>query len=200
MANDELRAALLTVAGVAEAQIDDEAEQPIARLILDGTREASDVERDVDRVMTTHTRPVRKRGGLGRDLGAVLERTEEEAAPRHMQPVPTAPTQGNLTVALEESASGTRLTVTDAAGRTAAVPTGWSDDELQAAAVAAVARISSVDSVAVLSSDTREVEGSRIATVLLQKADGSRHAGAAVVTGSLLYAVATAAAAALEVP
>ncbi len=137
-----------------------------------------------------------RRSGLGRGLGAVIATAVDEPAPAHLHQ--GAGRARSITVMITEDHRGTQVNVTDAEGRSAAVTTAWTERELRQATITAVARVLDAGSVTLISEAVQTIDETEIASVLLELEDGRRLAGSSVVTGTVTFAVAAAAMAALD--
>jgi hypothetical protein len=116
------------------------------------------------------------------------------AVGRSSVPSVSVPAGGELaSLAFEESSDGATVTAISTDGkrftrRAAAI----TDEAVAAAVVAAVGALAEGRPQRLVWVTTETVQGTTVVTVLVEKADGSRCAGAAVVRGAIAYAVARA--------
>ena len=222
---ESLRDELLAVAGVASVEVDTAADAPSGvkvRLLPDA--DAAAVGLEVQRVLASHG--MRSRVASDQAMAAltptmapapVPPRPETppptpqpdeaaEAAPAVVVSAPpqvpaaageTRPVLASL--AFEESDSGVVVTAVAADGRrfsrqAAAV----SDQAVGEAVVAAVGALSEGKPQRLLWMSAETIEGTEVVAVLVERADGTRLAGAAVVRAAKAYAVARATWAALR--
>ncbi len=214
MAVEDLRAALLAVPGVASVEVTEVADsEPVVRLWLDGTREAPDVQRDVDHVISLRgyrrkavPEPAGavaeppgngRRGGLGRGLETLIPVALEEEPPSHLHAVPRI---RFTKLSIEESSGGVSVRAIDASGRErAATVHGDGERALLEAVAAAVAGLHGVAAPRLLAVEEQALAGSDVVTVVVELTDGSRRAGAAVISGGKPFTVGKAVDAALSV-
>jgi len=133
---------------------------------------------------------VPKRSGLGRGFGSLLQTATDETAPAHLHGI--ADNTAGLWMAITETATGTVIEVSDATRRSATARSTWTDAEMRSAVVEAVASLLDHSTVTLVSAAIQTVEGSDIASVLLETEDGRRVAGSEVVRGTVAYAMARA--------
>jgi hypothetical protein len=134
----------------------------------------------------------RRRVGLGRGLDAVIAGAEEESPPAHVWPV----SSGDLRLSIAESAAGTTVTVSDERGRSQSVDGDWTEAGVRDAAIRAVAGLAGV-TVSRVTAAVLPMDDSMVMTLLLEAEDGARHAGAAVISGTVAFAAVEAAVAAI---
>lgn len=134
----------------------------------------------------------RRRVGLGRDLDDMIAGAEEESPPAHMQRVP----ETDVRLSIAESAAGTTVSVSDERGRSVSVDGDWTENGLRDAAIRAVAGLAGVP-VAKVMVAVAPMDGANVMTLLLEAEDGSRHAGAAIISGTIAFAAVEAAVAAV---
>ncbi len=223
-----LRDSLQAVAGVAGAEVDVTDGTPTGvRIRLDPDADPDAVGEQVQQVLSTHgirarlggaeaaaPPPAEPRRAAGPPpppgAGAVLALADAEGARRgavpvafdHGEPVAELPPVAGASlagVAVEETRDGVVVTVTAADGRREARRARWSDGGLEDAVVAAVAALAGQDSPpALVGTREIEIEGSEAVVVMLERLDGRRLAGAAVVEAGAPFALARAVWAALE--
>ncbi|HUG74165.1 MAG TPA: hypothetical protein VMM81_00620 [Acidimicrobiia bacterium] len=113
-------------------------------------------------------------------------------------PTPTATPSGQIaSVTVREAVDGTTVTV-DAGGQTVTESSDGTRAGLARAAAVAVGRLLVGVPVGLLWFDTSEVDGEQVVSVLVERPDGARVAGAATVRGDVAAGVARAVAAALS--
>jgi hypothetical protein len=207
---DGLRRELLAVPGVAGAVVDDAAGSPRVRVVLAPGAAAAEVGAAVQRVLATHglaSRLANGAGGGGVTPEAPVTATMEvvpEPAPQPPEaagapltppaaPVPESPVGDLASLTVEESPGEILVVATATDGRRFSRRSTADGPESVAAAVVAVVG-TLIDGraprlVAVWFSDAA---GSEVVTVVVERRDGTRHAGAAVVRVGRPYAVARA--------
>lgn len=110
-----------------------------------------------------------------------------------LEPAPAGGAAASLaSLAVEESADGVVVVATATDGRRFTRRAGGSQEEVAAAVVAVVGALSEGRPPTLLSVTTEVVEGTEAVTVILQKVDGTRLAGASIVRAGRAYAVARA--------
>ena len=218
MAGEDLRDELLAVPGVTEAEVEDAGSGPSGvRVKLDPDTDARQVGIEVQRVLAAHGLSSRVAGGGEDDAapapivgfsarddeppagsffdddsaGPPAEPPASPAAPS--TPAPAAPAAGLAAVRVEENRDEVVVTAIATDGRTRTERAAPRSDAMLAAVVAAVGGLAEGRPPAVLALDRTEVDGSLVVTVVLERADGSRGAGASVVRASQAFAVGKAA-------
>lgn len=215
-----LRDELLSVAGVASAEVDVDGDAPSGvRVRLMPQADAEQVGAEVQRVLASHglrsrvapddaggvppaaaspspaprSAPVAAPGDP-RSMGGGGSGATSSAETRPHVPAATVRTGGELaSVAFDESADGVSVTAISTDGtRFTRRAAGTTDEAVAAAVVAAVGAMSVGTPQRLIWMGTETVAGSTVVTVLIEKADGSRLAGAAVVRAATAYAVARA--------
>ncbi|MGI9666537.1 MAG: hypothetical protein ACR2N2_05480 [Acidimicrobiia bacterium] len=200
MAVYELKDELLAIPGVASAQVTlDDGETPIARVWLDGSREADEVRErinallgaDVPRVDDTPgDGALKRRKGLGRGLPDLLG--GDDKAPSHFHDT-TDTTPGNALqrVGIIESLEGVAVEVENGAGTVRTVPVG-PDGSIDAAVIEAVCSMIGITDVrSVEVNDLTTDEGELVVATARDEGD-ERIAGAAFVDFGRPWAVAKA--------
>jgi len=204
----ELRRDVLSVAGIADAEVDGREGTPRVRVWLDGSRDADEVAAEIRKVLAGVTRteertvvPERatsaRRGGLGRGLDSLIPPPIEKGTAAHLRPLRDAddPIQLDV-VAVVERADGVVVRAEDTAGRSAEVSAGERDvDRAVSAAVAAVVGLDAPRGLAV---ESHVVDGERVVTVIVDLSDGSRRVGSAIARAGRPFTVGSAVWAALH--
>jgi hypothetical protein len=138
------------------------------------------------------TRPAKRRAGLGKTLGETLPGAFAQAAPSHLA-TGTIPGEASvrrfLKLAIEETADGVDVRAVDELGGEAEAAVGTGPDGLTTAVASAVARLRGFPSPVRTATNTREIDGTTVVTVLVEMPGGERAAGAAIVTGGLPFTV-----------
>jgi hypothetical protein len=213
---EELRGIVDAIAGVAASEIEaGDADEPVVRVWLDGTRDPDQVARDVDHMlrdagfapresafavpepMPTETPTTRRpngerarRSGLGRGLGALIQPAEQAPRPSAVGLVGS--------IAVVQSSSGTAVRVSSVDGRSADAPVDPGMTDFLAAATAAVGGLLGIESdLLLVASEERTFGGARVVSVVVD-AGGNSYAGSAVIESGELYAYAQALWAALR--
>lgn len=205
--DDQLEA----IPGVASAEVTLPIDgPPIARVFLDGTRSPSEVRERVEALlgaMVPHRPdledreepPRRRRSGLGRGLGEVIEAHGAEARPAHLvgsAPAPVMiPRAQPLRVAVVEAGDGVHVEVEDSLGNRATAAVDQSIDDAIVRAVIEMVAPAGEWEVQVTDAGTDHGE---VVVVTARAADGRRAAGAAVIEYGRPWAVARALVAALD--
>ncbi|MDJ0664808.1 MAG: hypothetical protein QNJ75_09625 [Acidimicrobiia bacterium] len=196
-----IRKQLDGIAGVADLDVDlREDGLPRLRVYLDGTVPSADVGEEIRlrlAAMDAEEAPSNgRRTGLGRGLPDILAADAGAEPPRHLQapsPAPTPVTAPKLAlVAVEETAGGISVRAADSTGGLAFSPV---EDQrsLNQAVVSAVGRLRHERPLPRLAGvEIREVSGATVLTVVLDRADGSRAVGAALVEGGMPFTLGTA--------
>ena len=148
-------------------------------------------------VVELHGLGGRNRGGVAAAAAAPamadpvsVEMSTESA--RRRTPVVTGAILDSLTV--EETRDGVLVTAAAADGRTASRRARWTEGGVNEAVVAAVADLAGWEGPPLLlSAAETDVAGSTVVTLLVERVDGKRVAGAAIVETGTAYAVARAA-------
>ncbi len=226
MTTQNLRDELLSVVGVASAEVETDGDAPSGvrvRLLPDADEKI--VGAEVQRVLAAHG----MRSRIASEAAAVaapevpprpvtpppVEAAVEETPPPQAEPEPSravpstdhpyappgeAAGGGALaSLAFEESADGVSVTAIATDGRRFSRRAAAITDEAVAeAVVAAVGALAEGRPQRLLWISSETVDGTTVVTVLVEKADGSRLAGAAVVRAAAAYAVARATWAALR--
>lgn len=137
-------------------------------------------------------RPAKRRVGLGKTLGETLPGAFAETAPSHLatQTVPDRTGVGRfLRLAIEESSDGVDVRAVDDLGRETEAAVGPGADGLTVAVASSVARLLGFPSPLRTATNTREIDGTTVVTVLVELPGGEKAAGAAIVTGGLPFTV-----------
>lgn len=204
----ELKDELLAIPGVASAQVTlDDSETPIARVWLDGTRDADEVRERINALLgatlpNSDRRPQaddeapKRRKGLGRGLPDLL--SDDDKLPAHFHGAGgPEPDVGLLRVGIIESSGGVAVEVEDGKGAVQTVPVG-PDGSIDAAVVEAVCSLIGIDDVRSIDiSDLTTAEGELVVVTARSEAD-ERIAGAAFVDFGRPWAVARAIAQAFD--
>ena len=159
-------------------------DEPIADPFID---DSPDIVDDLE-----DTKGTKRRTGLGRTLGETLPGVFAQTAPSHLA-TDTIPEEAGvrrlLRLAIEESADGVDVRAVDDVGREAQAAVGTGPDGLTSAVASAVARLRGFPSPLRTATNTRDIDGTTVVTVLVEMPDGERAAGAAIVTGGLPFTV-----------
>lgn len=209
--SEQLDDQLESIPGVASAEVELPTDgPPVARVFLDGTRSAAEVRERVEALLgsmvperpeTSQPEPQRrKRSGLGRGLGEVIEAHDAEGQPAHLvgaaAPVPVLAPRIDLTrVAVVEAADGVHVEVEDTLGNRATARVAGSIDD---AIVASVKDLLGVDASWDLDVSGTTTDHGEVVVATALHSDGRRSAGAACIDFGRPWAVARAMAAALE--
>lgn len=198
----EVRKELLSVAGVVEADVGEDAGPSGIRIRLGPDADPETVSREVQRILSSH--------------GIRSHVASSEPAPGGPPPPPGAPVvslaeasqqrearrlghlAGVAGVSVEESPEGVSVVAHSTDGRSATRRARGTQEGLNEAVVAVVAELFGVDPPTVVAIDQRSVGGSNVATVVVELVDGTRVAGASIVVGGTPFAVGQAAWAALS--
>ena len=212
---DELRRAVRSLPGVASADVMPQSgAPPVVRVWTDGTRTDVEVQRAVERLVSSTTidrgpppagplelsdddaaildEPAGRRTGLGRSLGETLPSAFLEPAPSHLALEVASPDPGRsrfLKLAIEESSNGIDVRAIDDVGREVGIEVGPGPDGMTNAVAAAVARLRGYPVPSRTATNTRDVDDTTVVTVLIELPDGTKAAGAAIVTGGLPFTV-----------
>lgn len=217
MVGENLRDELLSVVGVASAEVDAEGDAPSGvrvRLLPDADPDA--VGAEVQRVLAAH--------GMRSRIASEASQAEQPESPRSPAapppvadvPAPTVPPSGPervaeaaaarfappsderaagdlASLAFEESADGVTVTaVSTDDRRSSRHAAAITDDAIAEAVVAAVSSLAEGAPPRLLWISGETIEGTHVVTVLVERSDGTRLAGAAVVRAARAYAVARA--------
>jgi hypothetical protein len=141
---------------------------------------------------TSAAKPATRRVGLGKTLGETLPGAFAETAPSHLATA-TIPDEGGvrrfLKLAIEETSDGVDVRAVDDLGRETEAAVGPGPDGLTVAVASAVARLRGFPSPRRTATNTRDVDGTTVVTVLVELPGGEKAAGAAIVTGGLPFTV-----------
>jgi hypothetical protein len=136
--------------------------------------------------------PARRRAGLGKTLVETLPGAFAQTAPSHLA-TGTIPNEVGvrrfLRLAIEETSDGVEVRAIDDLGREAEAAVGPGPDGLTVAVASAVARLRGFPSPLRTATNTRDVDGTTVVTVLIELPGGEKAAGAAIVTGGLPFTV-----------
>lgn len=197
---------LESIPGVASAEVTLPVDgPPIARVFLDGTRPSDEVRERVQALLgsavpqrpdpITDPEPSRRRrSGLGRGLGEVIEAHDAEGRPAHLvgssDPAPIVVPRADLTrVAVVEAVDGVHVEVEDSLGnRTTAAVHG----SIDAAIVEAVSDLLALDDTWDVALGESVTEHGEVVIATGRRSDGSRVAGAACIEFGRPWAVARA--------
>ena len=218
MAAEELNQELMAVPGIAGAEIDLTGGQPSGvRIRLDPGADAAAVGAEVSRILAAHgirsrvgspaaPEPAQDASGPPPPPGAPGT-VVALAAPVPLdidEPVPQAPAMSVVTgvtlagVSVEETRDAVVVTATAADGREVSRTARWSEGGLDEALTGAVSSLAGEEvTPEVIAVEETEVADTTVITVILQRRDGSRLAGAAVVEAGVPFALARAVWAAL---
>lgn len=179
---------LLVAKGSANGSVPVPAEAAAAEPIAEAaTEETLDV---VDE--PSAPKPAKRRVGLGKTLGETLPGAFAETAPSHLA-IATIPDERGvrrfLRLAIEETADGVDVRAIDDLGRETEAAVGPRPDGLTVAVASAVARLRGFPSPLRTATNTRDVDGTTVVTVLVELPGGEKAAGAAIVTGGLPFTV-----------
>jgi hypothetical protein len=212
---DELRHVVRSLPGVASADVMPQGgAPPVVRVWTDGTRTDAEVQQAIERLVSSNAidrdpppsdllelpdddavildEPVKRRTGLGRSLGETLPSAFLEPEPSHLALEVVNPDPGRsrfLKLAIEESPRGIDVRAIDDVGREAGIAVGPGPDGITNAVAAAVARLRGYPVPARTATNTRDVDDTTVVTVLIELPDGTKAAGAAIVTGGLPFTV-----------
>ena len=160
------------------------AAEPIAEAPTDETPDVVDE--------TSAPQPAKRRVGLGKTLGETLPGAFTATAPSHLA-TGTIPDESGvrrfLRLAIEETSNGVDVRAIDDLGRETEAGVGPGPDGLTVAVASAVARLRGFPSPLRTATNTRDVDGTTVVTVLVELPGGEKAAGAAIVTGGLPFTV-----------
>jgi len=148
--------------------------------------------RDYDDLPPTEpTEPTKRRGGLGRSLVETLPHAFAEPEPSHLATEERQIEREKrfLRLAIEETSEGVDIRAIDNLGQEAEAAVEPGPDGLTIAVASAVARLRGFPAPSRVATNTRDVDGTTIVTVLLELSTGQKAAGAAIVTGGLPFTV-----------
>jgi hypothetical protein len=203
----ELHDAVLAVDGIAAAEIAPRSDRgPAVRVWLDGSREASSVSAEVDRLLesagyrtpkspkpmsSSSTRSTvaappgngsARRTGLGRGLEALIPAPDPDMGSRSNR---------LEMVAVEESSAGTEVRAVDGAGRSARA-TVRTEKSLNAAVAETVADLLGFGAPPAVSAvEVHQLGGVSVLVVVIE-VDGRRASGSAVIESGMPFALGTA--------
>ncbi len=217
MTIDELRRAVRSLPGVASADVMPQlGAPPVVRIWTDGSLPDAEVQHAVEVLVAkgssddsglpqpdgVEEKPVgdgfsaveaaRRRSGLGRSLDDTIPSAFAETAPSHLAgPVGLEEVAGSrfLRLAIEETADGVDVRAIDDVGREAEAAVGPGHEGLTTAVASAVARLRGFPAPSRTATNTRDVDGTTVVTVLVELPGGEKAAGAAIVTGGLPFTV-----------
>jgi len=214
---DTLRDELLSLPGVADADVEVEVEGAApanVRVRLHPEADPRAVGADVQRVLASHGMRSRVSGDEPAAVAppAVRPPVEPPVPPRPVMPPPvpepivtppSAPVPAEAAMAagavanlasltVEESQDGVTVVATATDGRRFSQRTMASEDAVAAAVVAVVGALADGRPPRLLTTLLGAAEGTEVVTVLVERVDGTRIAGAAVVRAGRPYAVARA--------
>lgn len=204
MTIDNLRDDLDALPGVEAAEVVlRDAETPVARVWLDGTRDSDEVRelvdalvgRSIPSVVLPRRRTQSKRIGLGRGLGDLIPSDEQNPPPVHLQPA-TDQKPAVVRVSVGESTRGVTVEIEDGTGTVHREPVG-DDGDLDGAIIKGVVSVVSGSHgvhVDVIDMDTADGP----VVMVTAKSDDKRAIGASFVEYGRPYALALAAFAALS--
>jgi len=221
MASDALRDELMAVDGVADAEVDESGATAGVKVRLTAEADADRVGEEVQRILSTHgLRSRLERAGTVPSgpppppgaPGRVVALPEKE--PRRAEPededgdaeVPAAPEPVPVVtgaildgVSVEESRESVLITVRAADGRRVTRRARWSGGGLDEAVVAGIAELFGMSTPPMLvAAETVELDDTPVVVAVLERVDGRRIAGAAVVEAGRPFALAQAVWTALE--
>lgn len=218
MTTEELRHAVRSLSGVASVDVTPQVgAPPLVRVWTDGTVPDGDVQRSVERLVATGAfddlasdagslmgaqesrdyddlppaEPAKRRTGLGRSLVETLPNAFAEPEPSHLATEERQLERGGrfLRLAIEETSEGVDIRAIDDLGQEAEAVVETGPDGLTTAVASAVARLRGFPAPARVVTNTRDVDGTTVVTVLLELSTGDKAAGAAIVTGGLPFTV-----------
>ena len=147
---------------------------------------------DIDLDDVPAAKPAKRRAGLGKTLGETLPGAFAETAPSHLA-TETLPDKTGvsrfLRLAIEETSDGVDVRAVDDLGRETEAAVGPGANGLTVAVASAVARLRGFPSPLRTATNTRDIDGTTVVTVLVELPGGEKAAGAAIVTGGLPFTV-----------
>lgn len=198
MTAEELRRQVCSLPGVASAEVTARAgSPPLVRVWTDGTRPDAAVRSAVLALATgSGDRPVSgdastRRTGLGRSPGETTAAALVEPVTSHLV-VDTDRADGTgrfVKLAIEETGDSVEIRAIDDGGREAGATVASGAGGVSNAVATAVARLRGFPVPRSVAVNTREVDGTTVATVLVEMPSGVKAAGAAIVTGGLPFTV-----------
>ena len=215
---EELRHAVGSLPGVASVDVTPQVgAPPLVRVWTDGTMSHADVQLSVERLVATGAfneldadsrrlegammsrdyddlppaEPSKRRSGLGRSLVETLPHAFAEREPSHLATEERQAERGGrfLRLAIEESSEGVDIRAVDDLNQEAEAAVEPGPDGLTNAVASAVARLRGFPAPIRVATNTRDVDGTTVVTVLLELPTGEQAAGAAIVTGGLPFTV-----------
>ena len=218
MTIEELRHAVRSLPGVASVDVTPQVgAPPLVRVWTDGTMPDVEVQRSVEGLVSTGAfagvgsdagsvaspsdsrdyddlppaEPAKRRSGLGRSLMETLPHAFAEPEPSHLATEErTIERDGRfLRLAIEETSEGVDIRAIDDLGQEAEAVVEPGPDGLTIAVASAVARLRGFPAPSRVATNTRDVDGTTVVTVLLELSTGEQAAGAAIVTGGLPFTV-----------
>ncbi len=214
VAGEDLRTRLLSVDGVTGADVDGSGGNPTGvRVVLAADADAAEVGRRVQQILADHG--IKARVGRapipdgpppppgapgdvvnlrapGRSPAAAAEVAVDVRAPRAAPPAVTGASLESLSV--EETRDGVVVTARAADGRASSRRARWSEGGLHEAIVASVGDLASPAGQPLLLDVVESaVAGTTVVTVVVERVDGRRAAGAAAVETGPAFAVGKAA-------
>jgi hypothetical protein len=199
VASESLREELLALPGVAEAEVDEQGDAPSGvrvRLLPDADARA--VGAEVQRVLAAHGMRSRLTSeGESEPPPAPLTGAGEPLPEPPQAPPPEVPgppgRAGLAALTVEESGGGVAVTVATDDGRSATERAESTEQAMFRAVVAAVGAVAEGRPPVPLLITRATADGSEAMTVILEREDGTRVAGAALTRASAAFAVARAA-------
>jgi hypothetical protein len=189
---ETLREELLALPGVSRAEVDLSGDGASGvRVRLGGDADARRVGLEVQRVLASHG----MRSRVEAESGAPRAMPEETAAPPVAGSGPQVETVQAVDLAsvhIEESGEMVTVTVTTTDGRSETRAVGVNGNEMAGAVAEASGLLAVGGSPTIVSVTWTEAGGSDVVTVVAERIDGVRAAGAAVVRASRGYALARA--------
>lgn len=199
MVAEQLNDQLAAIPGVAYAEVtlpDDG--PPVARVVLDGSRDPEEVRSRINALLGASLPPVpetipagRRRSGLGRGLGKVIEEQGADREPAHLRPATEPIIAEIVSVGVVETTDGVHVEVEDDAGnrRTHLVDASGSIDDAIVGAVEALLGIGQFATITIADATTSEGE---VVLATAVTTTGTRTVGAAYVEFGRPWAVARA--------
>lgn len=199
MVAEQLNDQLAAIPGVAYAEVtlpDDG--PPVARVVLDGSRDPEEVRSRINALLGASLPPVpetipagRRRSGLGRGLGKVIEEQGADREPAHLRPATEPIIAEIVSVGVVETTDGVHVEVEDDAGnrRTHLVDASGSIDDAIVGAVGALLGIGQFATITIADATTSEGE---VVLATAVTTTGTRTVGAAYVEFGRPWAVARA--------